>query len=79
MMPDFAVRAMTEDDRRALYHLIKSLGDAGQPAPAYLPPGQKPTPPYIELVLPAQPATTPTAAPPAATPAAEKSVPGGAG
>ena len=77
MMPDFAVRAMTEDDRRALYHLIRSLGDAGQPAPAYLPPGQKPPPPYIQLVLP-PPATAPTAAPPAATPAAEKSAPDGA-
>ena len=61
MMPDFALRAMTEDDRRALYRLIKSLGAPGQPAPAYLPPGQKPTPPYIELVLPL-PAAAPAAA-----------------
>ena len=60
MMPDFAVRAMTEDDRRALYHLIRSLGDPGQPAPAYLPPGQQPPPPFVQLVLP------PSAQPPAA-------------
>lgn len=52
MMPDFAVRAMSEDDRRALYRLIRSLGDAGPPAPAYLPPGQKPPPPFVQLVLP---------------------------
>ena len=61
MMPDFAVRAMSEEDRRALYHLIRSLGDAGQPAPAYLPPGQAPAPPYVQLVLPA-PVTPPVAA-----------------
>ncbi len=62
LMPDFAVRAMTEEDRRALYRLIKSLGPAGSPAPAYLPPGQKPTPPYIALVLPAPPAPPPAEA-----------------
>ena len=55
LMPDFALRAMREDDRRAIYRFIRSLGPAGQPAPAYLPPGQKPTPPYLELVLPAAP------------------------
>ena len=73
MMPDFAVRAMTEEDRRALYRLIKSLGDTGKPAPDFLPPGQKPPPPYIGLVLPppapgAEPATptpAPTETPPA--------------
>ena len=55
LMPDFALRAMHEDDRRAIYRFIHSLGPAGQPAPAYLPPGQKPTPPYLELVLPPAP------------------------
>lgn len=55
MMPDFALRAMKEDDRRAIYRLLKSLGAAGQPAPAFLPPGQKPSPPYIELVVPPGP------------------------
>lgn len=54
-MPDFALRAMTTDDRRALYHFIRSLGPGGQMAPAYLPPGQKPQPPYFQLVLPAPP------------------------
>ena len=51
-MPDFAVRAMQEDDRRAIYRFIRSLGPGGQPAPAYLPPGQAPQPPYVEWVLP---------------------------
>lgn len=57
LMPDFALRAMPEDDRRALYRFVKSLGPAGEPAPAYLPPGSAPPAPYLELVLPAaQPA-----------------------
>ena len=54
-MPDFAVRAMTENDRRGIYRFIRSLGPAGQPAPAYLPPGQKPQPPYVQWVLPPGP------------------------
>ncbi len=53
IMPDFALRAMSEDDRRAMFHFIKSLGPGGEPAPAYLPPGHAPQPPYFELVLPA--------------------------
>lgn len=53
IMPDFTVRAMAEDDRRALFRFVKSLGPAGTPAPAYLPPGQQPPMPYFELVLPA--------------------------
>ena len=52
LMPDFALRAMSEDDRRALYRFVRSLGPAGAPAPAYLPPGRQPPLPYFELVLP---------------------------
>jgi mono/diheme cytochrome c family protein len=63
LMPDFALRAMHEDDRRAIYRFIRSLGPSGQPAPAYLPPGQKPPAPYLELVLPPPPSPEP---PPAA-------------
>jgi mono/diheme cytochrome c family protein len=55
LMPDFALRAMHEEDRRALYRFIHALGPAGQPAPAYLPPDQKPAPPYLDLVLPPAP------------------------
>ena len=34
LVPDYNVRAMSEEDRRALYRFIKSLGPGGQPAPA---------------------------------------------
>jgi mono/diheme cytochrome c family protein len=46
-MPWFNVRAMTQDDLRAMYRYIRSLGPAGQPAPAYLPPVRKPPRPYV--------------------------------
>ena len=62
IMPDFALRAMSEDDRRALYRLIRSLGPGGSKAPDYLPPGQTPPPPYLQMVLPPAPAAA--AAPP---------------
>ena len=51
-MPDFAVRTMNENDRRAIYRFVRSLGVGGQPAPAYLPPGTTPKPPYVQWVLP---------------------------
>lgn len=53
IMPDFNVRAMSQGDRRAIFRFIKSLGPGGAPAPAYLPPGQDPPPPYFEMVMPA--------------------------
>ena len=56
IMPDFAVRDMTEEDRRALYRFIRGLGPAGSPAPAALPPGQTPALPHMALVLPPPPA-----------------------
>lgn len=60
-MPDFAIRAMTAEDRRALYRFIHSLGAAGQPAPAYQPPGEAPKVPYVQWVLPAPPPKAPAA------------------
>jgi mono/diheme cytochrome c family protein len=54
-MPDFAVRAMSEADRRALYRFVRSLGPAGQPAPAYLPPGTEAPLPYVKWMLPPPP------------------------
>lgn len=51
-MPDFNLRAMDAADRRAIFRFIRALGPAGQAAPAYLPPGQMPAPPYLQLVLP---------------------------
>jgi len=64
IMPDFNLRAMHEDDRRALYRFIRSLGPGGSRVPDYLPPGQTPSPPYLQMVLP--PAPPEAAAVPAA-------------
>ena len=48
-MPWFNIRAMNEADLRAMYKYIKSLpGDAGSPAPAFLPPGQQPKPSFVQ-------------------------------
>ena len=55
IMPDYNVRAMCEDDRRALYRFIRSLGPAGGKAPDYLPPGKQPPLPYFQLALPPAP------------------------
>jgi mono/diheme cytochrome c family protein len=52
IMPDYNVRAMSEDDRRALYRFVRSLGPAGEKAPDYLPPGRQPPLPYMQMVLP---------------------------
>jgi mono/diheme cytochrome c family protein len=38
-MPWFNLRAMSDADLRAMYQFVRSLGPAGSPAPAYLPPG----------------------------------------
>jgi hypothetical protein len=65
IMPDFALRAMSVDDRRAIYHFIHALGSTGQEAPAYMPPGQVPPPPYYDLVLPPAPPSPVAAQPPA--------------
>jgi mono/diheme cytochrome c family protein len=55
-MPDYNVRDMTPEDRRALYRFLRTLGPAGDKAPAYLPPGQTPPLPYMQMVLPPAPA-----------------------
>lgn len=45
-MPWFNLNAMSEDDLRALFHFMRSLGDPGLPAPAALPPGEEPATAY---------------------------------
>lgn len=45
-MPWFNLNAMKEDDLRALYHFMRSLGDPGSPAPAALSPDREPDTPY---------------------------------
>jgi mono/diheme cytochrome c family protein len=46
-MPWFVLRDMSDADLRAIYRYIRHLGPAGQPAAAYLPPGQEPKPPFV--------------------------------
>ncbi len=53
-MPWPALRPLADSDLRALYRYIKSLGPAGEPGPDFRPPGEEPTPPYLDLVLPQQ-------------------------
>lgn len=51
-MPWFNLRDMGESDLRALYRYIRSLGPAGTPAPAYLPPGDKAEGPVVQFPAP---------------------------
>lgn len=48
-MPWFVFRDMNDADLRAMYAYIKKAGPAGQPAPAYLPPGQPAAGPVIRF------------------------------
>jgi mono/diheme cytochrome c family protein len=48
-MPWFALRDMTDEDLLALYHYVRSLGAAGEPAPSYLPPGQAAQTPVVRF------------------------------
>jgi mono/diheme cytochrome c family protein len=50
-MPWWELHEMKEQDLRAIYRFVRSLGPKGQNAPAYLPPNQKPKPPYFEFIL----------------------------
>jgi mono/diheme cytochrome c family protein len=55
-MPWFALRDMSEADLRAFHRYVRSLGAAGEPAPAYLPPGEMPKgPAWTSPELPAPP------------------------
>lgn len=54
-MPWESLHAMSDPDLRAVYRFIKSLGKAGQPTPADVPPGQEPKTPYAVLAPPAMP------------------------
>jgi mono/diheme cytochrome c family protein len=49
-MPWFNVRAMSEQDLVAIYAFVKSLGPAGEPAPAYIPPGEVPAGPHVRFM-----------------------------
>lgn len=49
-MPWFALRDMSDTDLRAIYQFLRHLGPKGEPAPAYVRPGQAVSTPYIEFV-----------------------------
>jgi mono/diheme cytochrome c family protein len=51
-MPWFNVRAMSSGDLRAMYRYVRSLGPAGKPAPAYLPPDKTPPEPVVRFPAP---------------------------
>ena len=40
------------DDLRAIYQFVRSLGPKGRPAPAYVPPDQSPPAPYVQFPAP---------------------------
>ncbi len=54
-MPWWALNAMTQDDLRAMYRYIKSLGYIKKEVPAYVPPPGIPETPYIQWPAPPPP------------------------
>jgi len=54
-MPWFNLRDMTDADLRAIYRFVKSLGPAGKPAPAFVPPGGTVTTPFVVFAPPQAP------------------------
>jgi mono/diheme cytochrome c family protein len=48
-MPWFNLRDMRDGDVKAIYAYLKHLGPAGEPAPAYVPPDETPTGPFIQF------------------------------
>jgi mono/diheme cytochrome c family protein len=48
-MPWYNVNAMTENDLKAVYRFIRSLGDSRNRVPEELPPGVTPRTPYINF------------------------------
>lgn len=48
-MPWYSVNSLAEPDARALYRYLHHLGNKGEHVPAYVPPGQEPTTPYLSM------------------------------
>lgn len=48
-MPWPNVRAMSDGELRAIYRYVRAAGPAGEPAPAYVPPGQPVTGPVVQF------------------------------
>ena len=51
-MPFWSLQEMSDEDLRAIFRFIKSLGPAGKPAPAFVPPGQTPKGPVVTFPAP---------------------------
>ena len=51
-MPWFSLHDMKEADLRAFHRFVRHLGPAGEPAPAYLPPGQAANGPVVAFPSP---------------------------
>ncbi|HYC44961.1 MAG TPA: hypothetical protein VED01_05695 [Burkholderiales bacterium] len=51
-MPWFALHDMTEQDLKAIYRYTKTLQPAGEPAPAFVPPGKEPQGPVVTFPAP---------------------------
>jgi hypothetical protein len=51
-MPWFNLNVMKDEDLKGIYQFVRSLGPAGAPAPAYVPPGQEPKTPYALFPTP---------------------------
>ncbi len=48
-MPWFALRDMSDEDLRALYRFMRSIGPAGVPAPLPVAPGVEVKTPYVPM------------------------------
>lgn len=51
-MPWWALNAMSEDDLRAMFRYIRALGPVDKAVPAYVPPNEVPSTPYIQWPAP---------------------------
>lgn len=54
-MPWYALHLMADRDLKAIYWFARRLGPAGEPAPAFLPPGKTPEGPYVIFPQPPTP------------------------
>jgi mono/diheme cytochrome c family protein len=51
-MPWFNLRVMSDRDVKAIYAYLRYLGPAGEPAPPYIAPDQKPGGPFVQFPVP---------------------------
>ena len=51
-MPSYSLNDMTDEDLQSIYRFIRQLQPLGERAPAYVPPGVEPNPPYVQFPQP---------------------------